>query len=57
MLNLILIDVKYSQLAVFNFEIGSNHQNPPSKIFEFPPPLTAIWKTLTYGRKCKRCWT
>ena len=57
MLNLILIDVKYSQLAVFNFEKGSNHQNPPSKIFEFPPPLTAIWKTLTYGRKCKRCWT
>ena len=36
MLNLILIDVKYSQLAVFNFEKGSNHQSPQQN-FRIPP--------------------
>ena len=30
MLNLILIDVQYSQKAVFSFEEGSNHQNHSS---------------------------
>ena len=56
MLILILIDVQYSQKAVFSFEKGLNHQNhsssgslqkkspPPSKISD--PPHTTIWKTL-----------
>ena len=56
MLILILIDVQHSQIAVFSFEKGLNHQkysssgflhlvkNPPVKFH--PPPLTAIWKTL-----------
>ena len=47
MLNLILIDVHYSQKAAFSLESGSNHQNhsssdshhpvniPPSKIATF----------------------
>ena len=48
---LILIDVQYSQKAVFNFEKGSNHQNYsssrflqpvkktllPNKVFDYPP--------------------
>ena len=61
MLILILIDVQYSQKAVFSFEKGSNRQNhscsgslspvtppPPSKISDSPAtsPHTAIWKTL-----------
>ena len=60
MLILVLIDVQYSQKAVFSFEKGSNCQNhsssdslnlvkkfPPSKISSPPtPPFTAIWKTL-----------
>ena len=50
MLILVLIDVQYSQKAVFSFEKGSNHQNqsssgslylvntpPPSKISNPPP--------------------
>ena len=54
MLILILIDVQYSQKAVFSFEEGSNHQNHSSsgslnpvnqflvssKISSFPSPLT-----------------
>ena len=48
MLILILIDVQYSQNAVFSFEKGSNRQNhsssppgkkiPSSKISDAPPP-------------------
>ena len=70
MLILILVDVQYSENAVFSFEKGSNCQNHSSlgshhlvnnltsKISKFsppsggiyPPPLTAIWKTLGGGR-------
>ena len=59
MLILILIDVQYSQKAVFSFEKGSNGQNHSSSsshhpVKKFPlercliplPLLTAIWKTL-----------
>ena len=59
MLILILIDVQYSQKAVFSFEKGSNGQNyllffkfqPPSKKIPqqnvwFLPTLNAIWKSL-----------
>ena len=65
MLILILIDVQYSQKAVFSFEKGLNRQNhsssgslhlvkkiPPSKISNFPQPLTAIWKTPIYKTLC-----
>ena len=61
MLISILIDIQYSQNAVFNFEKGLNRQNHsasshhpvkkslllPAK-FQSPPPqpLIAIWKTL-----------
>ena len=58
MLIVILIDVQYSQKAVFSFEKGSNCQNHslsgslhllktfPSVKFPIPhQPLTAIWKT------------
>ena len=57
MLILILIDVLYSQKAVFIFEKGSDCQNysssgynqpaknPACKISDFPT-LNAIWKTL-----------
>ena len=51
MLILVLIDVQYSQKAVFSFEKGSNHQNqsssgslylvntpPPPVKFPIPPP-------------------
>ena len=61
---LILIDVQYSQKAVFSFEKGSNCQNhsssgslnlvkksPPPVKFPVPPPFTAIWKTLAYVAK------
>ena len=42
MLILILIDVQYSQKAVFSFEKGLNHQNHPSPgslhlVKRFPP--------------------
>ena len=42
MLILILIDVQYSQKAVFSFEKGLNHQNYPSPgslhlVKRFPP--------------------
>ena len=70
MLNLILIDVQYLQKVVFSFEKGSNHQNhcssgshypvknSPSKISDsLPHSITASWKTLTYGRKYRRCKT
>ena len=59
MLILILIDVLYSQKAVFSFGEGSNGQNrssgsyhPVKKLsdsqnFRFTPPLLfTIWKTL-----------
>ena len=68
MLISILIDVQYSQEAIFGFGKGSNSQNhsssgsihpvkkfllpskitgsPPTAEGNFPPPLTAIWKTL-----------
>ena len=60
MLILVLIDVQYSQNAVFSFEKDSNCQNHsstgshhpvkksphPQQNFQFLPPLTAIWKTL-----------
>ena len=54
MLNLILINVQYSQKAVFGFEKGSNHQNhyssgshysvktPPAKLS--PPSLPLFRK-------------
>ena len=64
MLILILIDVQYSQKAVFNFEKGWNHQDhyssgslhlvkksPPvstTRGIYYPLHLTAIWKTLIY---------
>ena len=60
MLILILIDVQYSQEAVFSFEKGLNCQNHSSsgslclvKKFLLPlkfmiPPSTAIWKTLSH---------
>ena len=66
MLILILIEVQYSQKAVFSFEKGSNHQNhsssgslhivkksPPSKMSNspLPQPLTSIWKTLLAAMK------
>ena len=57
MLILILIDVEYSQKAVFAFEKGSNAQNhfflgskhlvkksPPSKISDLPHPLMVFEK-------------
>ena len=58
MLILILIDVQYSQNAVFRFEKGSNRQNHsssgshypvkqfPRQNLQFPLPFTAIRKTL-----------
>ena len=58
MLILILIDVQYSQKAVFSFEKGLDGQNHPSSCsnqlvkkcppakFLIPPLLNAIWKTL-----------
>ena len=60
MLILVLIDVQYSQKAIFSFEkglIGQNHtplqvpttrwkNSPPSKISDPSTLLTAIWKTL-----------
>ena len=61
MLIFILINVQYSQKAVFSFEKGSNRQNhsssgslhlikkiPPSKISDSTQPLTIIWKTPIY---------
>ena len=60
MLILILIDVQYSEKAIFSFEKGSNGQNIPSsgsqhpvkkvpcKISETSPPFNAIWKTLVH---------
>ena len=59
MLILVLIDVQYSQKAIFSFEkglIGQNHsssgshrlvkKSPLSKISDSSPLLTAIWKTI-----------
>ena len=61
----ILIEVQYSQKAVFSFEKGSNHQNHsspdslhlvkkilPSKISDSPQPLATIWKTTIYKTLC-----
>ena len=57
----ILIDIQYSQKAVFSFEKGSNRQNHSSSgslhlvkkfsTIKFPIPpqfLTAVWKTAIY---------
>ena len=66
MLIFILIDVQYSQMAVFSFEKGSNNQNhsssgslhlvkkipPPSKIPDSPQTLTAIWKNPIHKTLC-----
>ena len=54
MLILILINVQYSQKAVFSFQKGSNHKKhsssgPLHPVKKSPPPLpllTAVWKTL-----------
>ena len=58
LLILILIDVQYSQKAVFSFEKGLNSQNHSSsgsnhpvkksskQNFRFPSPINATWKTL-----------
>ena len=49
MLILILVDVQYSQNAVFSFEKFSNRQNHPSSGFQhlvkkFPPAVfTTFW--------------
>ena len=61
MLILILIDVQYSQDAVFSFEKVWNHQNqsssgsqcpaekiPPSKIFWFPLPPVGVGVGVIY---------
>ena len=61
MLILILIDVQYSQKAVFSFEKGSNRQNhfssgslhpvnppPPQEIFRFQPPRGWIFPPTPY---------
>ena len=68
MIILILIDVQYSQKAVFSFDKGLNGQNhsstgshqpvkkSPSKIPDSPHcslPLTAIWKTLVEGGRVR----
>ena len=58
MLILILIDVQYLKKVVFSFEKGSDGQNhsslashhsikksPPSKIYDFPHPLTLSGKS------------
>ena len=63
MLILILIDVQYSQNTVFSFGKGSNSQNhsssgsrhpgkkiPPSKISDFPHPLTLFGKPRIQGK-------
>ena len=46
MLILVLIDVQYSQKAVFSFEKGSNHQNQSSSgslyLVNTPPPPSKI---------------
>ena len=70
MLILVLIDVQYSQKAIFSFEkglIGQNHsssgchhwvtKSPPpiQQNFQSPPLLTAIWKTLNMVFKLKHC--
>ena len=68
MIILILIDVQYSQKAVFCFDKGLNGQNhystgshqpvkkSPGKIPDSPYcslPLTAIWKTLVEGGRVR----
>ena len=54
MLMLILIDVRYSQQAVFSFEKGLNHQN--LLLLKFPscgkkilPPLTYLETLLSFA--------